>query len=108
MIEGGIRVKDYQFPKSSSVRTERDHSLQINNRKTIELSGVKEVDSFDQEEFLLETVMGYLVVRGQNLQLQNLDVNEGKVTIKGKVYELAYVDEHEQGAAKGFFSKLFK
>ncbi|HLS08096.1 sporulation protein YabP [Lentibacillus sp.] len=89
-------------------RTEKEHTVKVNNRKNLEITGVNDVDSFDNEEFLLETVMGYLIIRGQNLQLKNLDVSEGMVTIKGKVYELSYVDEHQQGKAKGFFSKLFK
>ncbi|SFB31788.1 sporulation protein YabP [Lentibacillus halodurans] len=89
-------------------RSQQDHTVKVNNRKNLEITGVKEVDSFDNEAFLLETVMGYLIIRGQNLQLKNLDVGEGLVTIKGKVYELSYVDEHHQEKAKGFFSKLFK
>ncbi|GGK01134.1 spore protein YabP [Lentibacillus kapialis] len=89
-------------------RTVQEHTVTVNNRKDLEITGVKEVDSFDNEEFLLETVMGYLIIRGQNLQLKNLDVSDGLVTIKGKVYELSYVDEHHQEKAKGFFSKLFK
>jgi len=87
---------------------QREHHLQLDNRKNLELTGVKEVDSFDNEEFLLETVMGYLIVRGQNLQLKNLDVQEGLVTIEGKIYELSYVDDHYEEKAKGFFSKLFR
>lgn len=95
--------KDTQAPQVT-----QDHSLKVNNRKSIEISGVKEVDSFDNEEFLLETVMGFLIVRGHNLQLKNLDVSEGLVSIKGKIYELSYVDEQQQEKAKGFFSKLFR
>ena len=93
-------------PIETSVKT--DHIVKLNNRKNLEITGVKEVDSFDNEEFLLQTVMGYLIVRGQNLQLKNLDVAEGIVTIKGKIYELSYVDEENQEKAKGFFSKLFR
>jgi len=99
---------DRQSNIVTNQRDHRDHQLKINNRKLLEITGVKEVDSFDNEEFLLETVMGYLIIRGQNLQLKNLDVTEGIVSIKGKVYELSYVDEHQQEKAKGFFSKLFK
>lgn len=99
----------YEKSAVSSVGApEKDHTLKVNNRKSIELTGVKEVDSFDNEEFLLETTLGYLIVRGQNLQLKNLDVNEGKVSIKGRIYELSYVDEEHQEKAKGFFSKLFR
>ncbi|WP_237582672.1 sporulation protein YabP [Pontibacillus yanchengensis] len=80
----------------------------MNNRRNLEITGVKEVDSFDAEEFLLQTSMGYLVIRGQNLQMKNLDVDQGIVSIKGKVYELSYLDEQQGEKAKGFFSKMFK
>ena len=96
------------YNREEMLKTERNHDVKINNRKEMEINGVKEIDSFDNEEFLLETVMGYLIIRGQNLQLKNLNVDEGVVSIKGKVYDLSYVDEHGQEKAKGFFSKLFK
>ncbi|MGM8213035.1 sporulation protein YabP [Virgibacillus sp. W0430] len=96
------------YHREEITRTQQEHHVKINNRKEMEINGVKEIDSFDNEEFLLETVMGYLIVRGQNLQLKNLDVDEGIVSIKGKVYDLSYVDEHHQEKAKGFFSKLFR
>lgn len=86
---------------------QKDHQLNMKNRKSLDLTGVKEIDSFDHEEFLIETVMGYLIVRGNHLQLKNLDVSEGLVTIEGKIYELSYIDEQTE-KAKGFFSKLFK
>ena len=103
-----MTINYYNREEIQTPRAEQDHYLKINNRKDLEITGVKEVDSFDNEEFLLETVMGYLIVRGQNLQLKNLDVSEGLVTIKGKIYELSYVDEHHQEKAKGFFSKLIR
>ncbi|AXI07551.1 sporulation protein YabP [Oceanobacillus sp. 143] len=99
---------NYYENKEITTRAQTDHSVKLNNRKNLEITGVKEVDSFDNEEFLLQTVMGYLIIRGQNLQLKNLDVAEGIVTIKGKIYELSYVDEDQQEKAKGFFSKLFR
>ncbi|MFC2948836.1 sporulation protein YabP [Virgibacillus sediminis] len=100
-------MNNYYEPKENLNRTHTDHSVKLNNRKNLEITGVKEVDSFDNEEFLLETVMGYLIVRGQNLQLKNLDVGDGVVSIKGRIYELSYVDE-QQEKAKGIFSKLFR
>ena|SRR5690606_21575135 len=92
----------------SPQRVEREHQLKIVNRKEMELTGVKEVDSFDNEEFLLQTSMGYLVIRGENLHLKNLDLDEGVVSIKGRVYEFSYIDHNQGEKAKGFFSKLFK
>jgi sporulation protein YabP len=91
-----------------SQREQKEHQVKIKNRKELEITGVKEVDSFDNEEFLLQTEMGYLVVRGDNLHMKNLDVDEGSVSIKGRVYELSYIDQNQGEKAKGFFSKLFK
>ncbi len=91
-----------------SQREQREHLIKIVNRKEIDITGVKEVDSFDNEEFLLQTSMGYLVIRGENLHMKNLDVEEGLVSIKGRIYELSYIDQNQGEKAKGFFSKLFK
>ncbi|MGP4077924.1 sporulation protein YabP [Halobacillus sp. K22] len=98
------------YDKNQSLRSQPqvEHNVKIWNRRNIEISGVKEVDSFDSEEFLLQTSMGYLVVRGQNLQMKNLDLDSGLVSIKGKMYDMSYLDEHQGEKAKGLFSKLFK
>nr|WP_243646870.1 sporulation protein YabP [Melghiribacillus thermohalophilus] len=80
----------------------------MSNRRLLDLTGVKEVDSFDNEEFLLQTTMGYLVIRGENLHMKNLDVEEGLVSIKGRIYEVAYLDNHQGEKTKGLFNKLFK
>jgi len=88
--------------------TVQEHDVIMRNRKTLEITGVKQVESFDNEEFLLETVMGYLAIRGNNLTMKNLDVDKGIVSIKGRIYDLVYLDENHGEKAKGFFSKLFK
>ncbi|PLS15129.1 sporulation protein YabP [Bacillus sp. M6-12] len=85
-----------------------DHDVMMRGRRLLDITGVKQVESFDNEEFLLETTMGFLSIKGQNLQMKNLDVDKGIVSIKGKVYDLIYLDEHSGEKAKGFFGKLFK
>nr|WP_139822761.1 sporulation protein YabP [Tuberibacillus sp. Marseille-P3662] len=80
----------------------------MKGRKNIEITGVKHVESFDHEEFLLETVMGYLAVKGSQLKMQNLNVEQGVVVIEGKVSDISYLDEQYGEQGKGFFSKLFK
>ncbi|MDQ0228513.1 sporulation protein YabP [Metabacillus niabensis] len=86
-----------------------EHDVIMKGRKLIEITGVKQVESFDSEEFLLDTVMGALAIRGQNLQMKNLDVDKGVVSIKGsRIFDLIYLDEQHGEKAKGLFSKLFK
>ncbi|RYL88190.1 sporulation protein YabP [Sporolactobacillus sp. THM7-4] len=89
-------------------KPEQNHDIVIKNRKTIEITGVKHVESFDHEEFLLETVMGYLAVKGAQLKMQNLNVEQGMVAIEGKIFEISYLDDQDGEASKGFFSKLFR
>ncbi|WP_409252481.1 sporulation protein YabP [Bacillus sp. SCS-153A] len=92
----------------SNKGTMQEHDVMMRGRRLLDISGVKQVESFDNEEFLLETVMGFLSIRGQNLQMKNLDVDKGIVSIKGKVFDIVYLDEQSGEKAKGFFSKLFR
>ena len=97
-----------QYYDGNQKNTAPEHDVVMRGRRTLEISGVKQVESFDNEEFLLETVMGFLAIKGQNLQMRNLDVDKGIVSIKGKIFDLVYLDDQHGEKAKGFFSKLFK
>lgn len=78
------------------------------NRKLLEISGVTNVESFDSEEFLLETECGFLNVTGQNLHIKNLNLEQGLVAIEGLVTSIRYLEAHSQDKTKGFLGKLFK
>jgi len=101
-------MSQYYDPAQNGTKSAPEHDLIMRGRRLIEITGVKQVESFDSEEFLLETVMGFLAIRGQNLQMKNLDVGKGIVSIKGKVFDIVYLDDHDGGKAKGFFGKLFR
>ena len=62
--------------------------ININERKSIVLTGVKKIESFDNEEFLLNTNLGALLIKGENLEMIKLDTLEGNVSIKGKINSL--------------------
>ncbi len=78
------------------------------NRKLLEISGVLNVESFDSEEFLLETECGFLAVKGQNLHIKNLSLDQGLVAIEGLVNGLTYLESNSHEKSKGFLGKLFK
>lgn len=82
--------------------------VKMMNRKLLEISGVMKVESFDSEEFLLETECGFLTITGQNLHIKNLNLEQGLVAIEGLVRELIYADANTQGKSKGLLGKLFK
>ncbi len=86
-----------------------NHAVTINERKNLIISGVKKIDSFDNEEFLMETNMGYVVIKGQELEIIKLDTFQGNVSIKGKINSLNYMDNpNKKDKEDGIFSKLFK
>lgn len=86
-----------------------NHVVSINERKNISITGVKKIDSFDDEEFLLETSMGYIVIKGENLEIIKLDTYQGNVSIKGKINSLNYMeDANKKVKEESMISKLFK
>ena len=89
-------------------RQTKEHDITLRGRKKLDITGVRQVESFDNEEFLLETEMGFLSIRGQNLHMKNLNVEQGLVSIEGKIFDLVYLDESQGGKTKGLFGKLFK
>ena len=85
-----------------------NHNITINERKNIVISGVKKIDSFDEEEFLLETSMGFLLLKGSGLEIIKLDTYQGNVSIKGKVNSLNYLENNKKEKEESMFNKLFK
>ena len=73
------------------------------------ITGVIKIDSFDEEEFLIETTMGYLVIKGLGLEIVRLDTKDGIVSIKGTFISLSYIeDEKKANKENSIFNKLFK
>ena len=82
--------------------------ISINERKSITISGVKKIESFDNEEFLLNTNLGAILLTGENLEMIKLDTLDGNVSIKGKINGLSYLDATAKAKESSIFSKLFK
>ena len=85
-----------------------NHGISINERKLIYLTGVIKIESFDNEEFLLETNMGYLAIKGSDLEIVKLDTKDGTLSIKGNIDSLAYFDSLKKNSKSTFIEKLFK
>ena len=86
-----------------------NHSINVLERKNILVTGVKKIESFDDEEFLMETVMGFLVLKGEGLELWKLDTLQGNVSIKGLLKSFSYLDENmKKDKENSIISRLFK
>lgn len=80
------------------------HALSLDDRRRLTVTGVTQVESFDEQMVVLHTTKGVLVVRGQDLHLQLLDLDVGQVRVDGTVESLTYEDGTVAG---GFFARLF-
>ncbi len=84
------------------------HELKLIDRREISLTGIKKITSFDAEEFLLESNMGIILIKGSNLEIMKLDTHDGNVKIKGKINGFNYLDNKEKSKEESILSKLFK
>lgn len=95
--------------KDVSTINNYNHSISLLERKTLVITGVKKIENFDNLHFLLETTMGFLSVKGDELELIKLDTLAGNVTIKGSVSSLDYIMENtKKNKEETVFNRLFK
>ena len=83
------------------------HNVVLKDRKVMELTGVKQIDSFDASEFLMETAQGWMVVQGKDLTLDKLDMERGDVVIRGLIESMSYVS-NKKGGKDSMMSRIFK
>ncbi|MCI8548317.1 MAG: sporulation protein YabP [Bacilli bacterium] len=86
-----------------------NHTITLVERKSFVTSGVKKIENFDDTQFLMDTVMGFLLVKGEGLELVKLDTIQGNVSIKGTIMSMTYLDEsskHEKESS--LFNRLFR
>lgn len=83
----------------------RQHDIVIRSRASMEICGVKNVISFDEENVCLDTVMGEMTIEGEELNVSSLDTDRGTVHLSGKINGLYYNTESSE-PKKGFFGRL--
>ena len=95
--------------KAKEMDVSFNHGITLSERKNIVVTGVKKIESFDSEEFLMDTTLGFLNIKGNNLEIIKLDTYQGNVSIKGKIDSLMYTDsEIVKSKEESFLGKLFK
>ena len=85
-----------------------NHNITINEKQNLLISGITKIDSFDNEEFLLETSAGPLGVKGKDLEIIKLDTYEGTIMIKGIIDGLTYLDSGKTKKENSMITRLFK
>ena len=83
-------------------------NITLENRKKMILTGVEEVISFDDEKILLNTKLGALTIKGLNLKMNKLDVQNGDLIIVGNISSIVYSGKELKKEKENIISRLFK
>ena len=82
------------------------HNIIMEKRERLSISGVKDIGIYNEELVELSTVMGELVVKGNNMHINKFNTEDGELKIEGSISSVSYEDEK---MSKGsFWSGLFK
>ena len=82
-----------------------NHNIIVEDRKKFTLTGIKDVLTFDEDNILLSTPLGKLIIKGNSLQILNFNNETGDLSGVGKIHAFAYTASEEKS---GFFSRVFR
>jgi len=89
-------------PQSSQTPARLPHTLNLENRENLLLTGIVEVLGFDETNLMLETTLGVLAIDGQGLHIAKLNVDNGEMHVEGRIVGLYYIDKTEKPKRKLF------
>ena len=81
------------------------HRLELSDRTRLTVSGVEEVERFDEEEIVMRTTAGTLVVGGTSLHIGKLNLDGGELHVDGEIHTMLYED-HSAPPQGGFFRRF--
>lgn len=85
----------------------QNHNLILENRKNLSISGITDVDSFDEKAICLYTEMGELTIQGRDLHIDSMSVDTGNMTITGDIWAIVYGDRERKGPISAL-GRLFR
>lgn len=85
----------------------QNQNLILENRKNLSISGITDVDSFDEKAICLYTQLGELTIQGKELHIDSMSVETGDMTITGDIWAIVYGDKERKGPLSAL-GRLFK
>lgn len=96
------------YEEKKPMNTNVIQNLILENREKLNVSGVLDVLSFDDQIVIIETELGLLTVKGDNLRINKLSTDTEEVTVEGNMFNLSYSERNNNSKETSFFSKIFK
>jgi sporulation protein YabP len=95
------------MPGEEKKRSPSRHSITIDKRENVNVSGITDVISFDEESVIGETELGIIIIRGVNLHVNRISLESGELSVSGEIEGVAY-ENPGGGKGKSFMGRLFK
>lgn len=86
----------------------RVQNLILENREKLSISGVIDVESFNDECVIVETELGTLIVKGIDLHINKLNIDSSELGIEGEIISCEYSDRESRSRGGGFFARMFR
>ena len=87
----------------------KDQNIILENREKLSISGVQQVENFNETVITLETIRGGITIKGEGLNISSLNLDEGKVMIDGLISGMSYSNKDGNMSKNGgFLGKMFK
>jgi sporulation protein YabP len=99
---GGFHMEEKKMLKS------KPHNITIEGRERLIINGVRDVTSFDDNEVALDTEAGGLTIKGTNLHINKLSVDDGNLFVEGYIISCVYSDKIDIKRTGSFLSNIFK
>lgn len=94
--------------KRNNVNSALLQNLILENREKLSITGVNDVLSFDDQIVILETGLGLLTIKGENLRINKLSIDSEEVLIEGEINNLAYSEKDVDKKSGSLLGKIFK
>jgi sporulation protein YabP len=85
----------------------KGQNIILENRERLSVSGVEHVTSFNEDTVVMETSEGILTIKGNDLDMNRLNLDDGNVIVQGRIYAILYSDS-SSGKGMGFLGRMFK
>lgn len=87
---------------------QRAHMVSLENSERASFTGVTDVESFNENEVVMLTEQGVLVLSGEGLHIARLNLEDGQVVAEGRIFAMEYLDGSAQEKKGGLFGRVFR
>jgi sporulation protein YabP len=93
---------------TKSIKSQYSHIVHMENRQKLGITGVNNVVTFNENIIVLQTSMGVLNIKGKNMKVNKLNVENGDMSIEGELVSFLYTTKDNAGKKGNFIEKILK